>query len=134
MFYKNCVVLVKKANPEWQRGYLNAVGGKIEYQETPLEAMVREFQEETGVTTANSSWKEFCKLTGRDLNGEEWIVHFFKSFVKLMHQVKGSLIEPVNWYHVRDLKGVVPNLKWLVPYALYADDVLPVILYQGSPV
>jgi 8-oxo-dGTP diphosphatase len=122
MFYKNCVALVKKAKPEWQQGFLNAVGGKIEYQESPLEAMVREFTEETCVTTANSSWKQFCKLTGKDVLGEDWTVYFFKSFVKLMHHLQGSLIEPVAWYNVRDLKKVVPNVRWLIPFALFGED------------
>ncbi len=29
------VVLIEKINPEWQKGHLNGVGGKIEKDETP---------------------------------------------------------------------------------------------------
>ena len=48
------VLLIEKQNPAWQRGFLNAVGGKIEPGEQPLEAMTREFKEETGVRTKSS--------------------------------------------------------------------------------
>jgi len=38
------VVLILKNKPEWQRGKLNGVGGKIKIDtdESPLDAMVRE--------------------------------------------------------------------------------------------
>jgi len=41
------VLLVWKNRPAWQNGKLNGVGGKIEAGETPLQAMEREFKEET---------------------------------------------------------------------------------------
>ena len=43
------VLLVLKKKPAWQNGRLNAIGGKIEANESPLQAMVREFREETDV-------------------------------------------------------------------------------------
>lgn len=45
---KTHVLLVKKNRPAWQAGLLNGIGSKIEPGEQPLEAMEREFQEETG--------------------------------------------------------------------------------------
>lgn len=42
------VLLVWKNRPAWQAGKLNGVGGKIEEGETPIQAMNREFAEETG--------------------------------------------------------------------------------------
>lgn len=41
------VLLVWKNRPAWQNGKLNGIGGKIEPGETPLQAMDREFVEET---------------------------------------------------------------------------------------
>jgi 8-oxo-dGTP diphosphatase len=32
---KTKVVLIKKNRPDWQKGYFNGVGGKIEGDETP---------------------------------------------------------------------------------------------------
>ena len=51
------VVLIKKNRPDWQKGLLNGVGGKIESGEDPITAMIREFKEETGVEIYN--WNLF---------------------------------------------------------------------------
>lgn len=60
------VVLIRKNKPDWMKGMLNGVGGKIEPDETPIVAMVREFKEEAGVNTAPSDWIEFCQFAGYD--------------------------------------------------------------------
>lgn len=44
-------LFVLKNRPVWQAGFLNGVGGKIEDGESPAEAMVREFYEETKIRT-----------------------------------------------------------------------------------
>lgn len=43
------VTMLTKNRPEYLSGKLNFPGGKIEDNETPLEAITREFEEETGV-------------------------------------------------------------------------------------
>jgi 8-oxo-dGTP pyrophosphatase MutT (NUDIX family) len=43
------VVLIEKRRPDWQAGLFNGIGGKCEGVETPLEAMIRECVEETGL-------------------------------------------------------------------------------------
>ena len=43
------IMLIRKAKPEWQRGRLNLVGGKVEPGESFDDAAVREFAEETQV-------------------------------------------------------------------------------------
>jgi|SRR5580700_9425572 8-oxo-dGTP diphosphatase len=67
------VLMIEKLKPAWQAGKLNGVGGKIDHYleegrggtdyrrlETPLEAMVREFHEETGVLSDQRDWHLFC--------------------------------------------------------------------------
>lgn len=58
------VALIRKAKPEWQKGKLNGIGGKIEEGEGPFAAMVREFREETGVD--HRDWGTFAEMTGPD--------------------------------------------------------------------
>lgn len=54
--------LIEKNRPAWQNGFLNGIGGKIDGRETALEAMIREFQEETGVLTKAKDWSHVCTL------------------------------------------------------------------------
>ncbi len=42
------VVLINKKRPEWQAGLQNGIGGKVLEGEIYLQAMIREFKEETG--------------------------------------------------------------------------------------
>jgi 8-oxo-dGTP pyrophosphatase MutT (NUDIX family) len=65
------VILIRKNRPANQIGLLNGVGGKIEYGESCFSAIVREFQEETGVLIENWS---FLKTLKFDVN-----VHVFYS-------------------------------------------------------
>jgi 8-oxo-dGTP diphosphatase len=56
------VVLIKKNRPDWQKGLLNGVGGKIEDNESSGHAMSREFFEEAGVFIPISHWVEVLTL------------------------------------------------------------------------
>ncbi|HRU10630.1 MAG TPA: NUDIX domain-containing protein, partial [Thermoanaerobaculia bacterium] len=58
------VALVQKERPAWQSGKLNGVGGHIEGHEEVLDAMVREFYEETGVTVVD--WDFVGEMRGAD--------------------------------------------------------------------
>jgi len=107
------VVLICKEKPAWQAGKLNGVGGKIERDELPHQAMRREFFEETGAKTCVSDWHHFCRY-----QGEDCVVHFFRAFKDL--EVESVTSELVRWYYVRELNTypTLPNLSWLVPFAL----------------
>ncbi len=72
---KDYVVLIHKNKPDWQKGCLNGVGGKIEDGETPIAAMVREFEEETGLPTNPSEWD----TVGTMGDCKDWICHVFVS-------------------------------------------------------
>jgi len=56
------LVAIRKNRPEWQAGSLNGVGGHIEENELPIDAMVREFFEETGVKTPCDAWNRVLTL------------------------------------------------------------------------
>lgn len=131
------VVLVRKARPEWQRGRLNGVGGKIEaFDATPLDAMVREFEEETGRRV--TEWDRYAIL--RCPNVAE--IHFFRAvageraFAALMDQrANEGRDEPIEIHDYRTITGsdaIIGNLRYLLPMALDADLKL-VQLYERSP-
>lgn len=109
---ENAVLLIRKTHPDWQKGKLNGVGGRIEDDETPAEAMQREFTEETGIT--HSDWRQFCVLG----DARKWQIHFF-SAVGLIAKAKAMTDETVEIVPAMALPfDTIPNLKWLIPMAL----------------
>jgi len=112
------VLLIKKQKPEWQAGKLNGIGGKINKDETPSHAMVREFNEEVGIKTVIEDWKPMLALTDE----YTWIVYFYKSILDIdvarQREIEEPVIINVSTLH---LFPVIPNLLWLIPMALDKD-------------
>jgi len=69
-------LLVRKAQPEWQRGRLNLPGGKVEPDEDVMDAAWRELREETGIDSAKCWWSY-----GGGIFGEEWNVDVWRAEV-----------------------------------------------------
>ncbi|MBN9214705.1 MAG: NUDIX domain-containing protein [Microbacterium sp.] len=115
------VALVRKRKPEWQRGKLNGIGGKVELGETPHEAMQREFWEEAGLNIR--SWDHFATVEGA------WgQVHFFRAFNEATPRTMES--EPIEVHRLDAVpySECIPNLSWLIPLALYTHDMyVPVV-------
>lgn len=106
------VALIHKNRPEWQKGRLNGIGGKIEWGEHPLEAMVREFQEETGLHIP--IWQHFATLRGSSFE-----VFCFVAHSRDIHQVRSCTDEQVEVFAVENLpECILSNLKYLIPLAL----------------
>lgn len=113
------VALVRKKKPDWQAGKLNAIGGKVEDDESIFEAMAREFEEEAGKRV--DSWELFCSLTGVD-----YVVHFFRAAgsFKGIRSMEEEKIE-FHWaWNVlaTDDYDIIGNLNWLIPAALEGVD------------
>ena len=111
----NGVVLIQKGHPEWQKGKLNGVGGKIN---PPLEgrraAMAREFEEETTVATSPNDWTLFAVMEGTG-----WKCHCFYLFdTQVFAEAKTATDEPIIKVSSRDsIPNAISNLSWLVPMA-----------------
>jgi 8-oxo-dGTP pyrophosphatase MutT (NUDIX family) len=123
MFNFQSVALIRKARPAWQAGLWNGIGGKVEPGEYSNHAMYREFLEEAGVNTPIDAWKLYCRLHGNDADGP-FIVDCYKYRVVQTPAIRTMTDEPVSWHHLDTLPRIqtIPNLRWLIPYALYADN------------
>lgn len=111
------IALIKKLKPEWQKGKWNAIGGKIEKGETPHHAIVREFEEETGIKTEITDWQ----LTVGLVVDDKAFVFFLRCFSDDAFKVVSKELEETGIFRVDCLpKNTIPNLKWLVP--LNADE------------
>jgi 8-oxo-dGTP diphosphatase len=117
---RDAVVLIQKQRPEWAKGLWNGVGGRIlpfvtgKPKETPVEAMCREFEEETGLYI--KAWRRYASLCFSDCT----IVHFFETVDEQFSQVRTITDEEVK---VCKLIGfddltLVKSLRWLIPLAL----------------
>ena len=124
------VVLVHKDRPEWQAGLINGVGGKVE--DTDLEyidAMTREFFEETGMFTVAPDWDHFATLHfENDKLGGEAMVFAYRIFTDDIWtcQTKESekieifeLPKAETWKGFRSLAGLelVPHTYAILPIA-----------------
>jgi 8-oxo-dGTP diphosphatase len=120
---KQQVILIKKTEPNWQKNLLNGIGGKIEPNETPVDAMVREFKEETDIITSYQDWKYYAQLTSNHFN--VWV---FKAFIDtpapkfvteeepIIVSVKPSFTAAISQHRY------VSNIPWLVEMALDGNE------------
>lgn len=115
------VILIHKKKPAWQAGRLNGIGGHIEPGEAPMDAMVREFQEE-------ANWKDPLVWVhfGR-LHSPNWEVHLFWSMYLCTPSPYNESEEgTVSAHHVHCVLGQetsknarpLPNLRYLIPMAI----------------
>lgn len=121
---KDQVILVKKLKPEWQKNRFNGVGGKVEPSDRyPVEAMVREFHEETGVLTPEDGWVSFCNYTWKD--GTVYFYYFHDTDNEYTDNIQTTTEEEIHQVELDKLydsfANIYPhiyNLNWLLPLAI----------------
>lgn len=108
------VLLIHKNRPDWQIGKLNGLGGKQEPGETALEGMVRELEEETGLSIAAEQWAEVGSI-----GSDEWSVAVFTAIWSgELAAAQTMTDETVEWFATNALPtNVIDNLRWLIPLA-----------------
>lgn len=89
------VVLIEKTKPDWQKGLLNGVGGKIEPFEQGIDAIIREVEEECGLKSAWFDWKY-----GLSMKSDDWQVEVFYTNYLDINQIQTLTEEVVGIYDV----------------------------------
>ena len=108
------VLLIKKNKPDRQIGLYNGIGGKINKNERPTNAMIREFKEETGLSS--SVWIPFFKLSGPD-----YVVECFWTHIEYINNYQSPTDEKVELFNVNNLPhNIISNLSFLIPMAIHA--------------
>ena len=108
-------LLIKKNRPEWQSGLLNGIGGKIEENEKPINAMNRECFEEVKLIL---DWKEVGRMHGPDW---ECYIYFAQdNVVSLYEQVED---EELGLYTDEEWKALphISNLEYLIPFCCMSN-------------
>ena len=117
------VWLIYKNKPDWQKGLLNGIGGKIEEGELPYDAMVREFKEEAELEIKD--WTEFCILT----DNREFEVYCFYAMSDLTPKTMTD--EEVIHVEISSLpSNTITNLNWLIPMALHSKGFHTKVIYD----
>jgi 8-oxo-dGTP diphosphatase len=116
---KQNVLMVEKNRPDWQKGKLNGIGGKIEEGEKPVDAMVREFREETGINTHWTDWEIFS-IVGNNTKK----VTYFKAFSDQLYEYQQAEQEVPVVVPARQvwIYNCVADIPFLVPMALDGKD------------
>jgi 8-oxo-dGTP pyrophosphatase MutT (NUDIX family) len=116
------VILIKKTKPELQKGLYNFFGGKLEPNETPIECMVREFEEETGVKTKQKLWRPL----GQYFRPNDFKVHVFYAESEKFNNVTTTTEESVwkcpkrMFLHYTDIK-LMSNCKTMFEFSQTSD-------------
>lgn len=120
------VLLIKKNRPEWQKGLLNGVGGKVEPNELDSVAITREFQEEAGLTITD--WKKTITLWNH--TNKNYEVAFFSAFAVDIHKAQQTTDEELMIVNINKLYDfpLIGNLRWLISLSLDMDIKKPVYL------
>lgn len=105
------LVLVRKNRPSFLAGRLNAIGGHHEEGETAVEAVRREFEEETGISTTVEDWTLFTTL-----NGACFTLPCFFAHSDRYVEARTATDEPVAVYAVDalDQELLAPDLRYLI--------------------
>ena len=111
------LIYKKKGHGE---GWYNGPGGKIEDNELPYQAALREVEEEVGVIPENPELCGFIRFY--DVKGEDWDVYIFRAYSFVGELRESEEARPV-WFK-----------KHTVPYdKMWEDDKywLPIVLNGG---
>jgi len=119
------VLLILKDRPAKLKGMLNGIGGKINGNETPIRAMMREAKEESNLEFLD--WIQFGKLINKSsskIDDDLSIIHLFTAFSEGLDGVDNKEDSEVNFptplgylpFYIKT-KKCMPNLAYLVPAA-----------------
>jgi 8-oxo-dGTP diphosphatase len=115
------VALIRKQKPDWQKGKMNGIGGKVEAGETPNVAMTREFHEEAGCVSPPDAWSGFARLQSLDADTRErFVVHCLATIgdVTLARTMEEEAIEIVDFAAISSMsEQMIENLPWLLHLA-----------------
>jgi 8-oxo-dGTP diphosphatase len=124
---RNEILLIKKNRPAFQAGKLNGIGGKIEGDEKPIQAIIREVEEETGLISSELEWLNFGHMELPD-GGKVYLFRTFRSDLENAKSMTDEevMVKEINYNELKSL--VMPNLIWLIDSSL--DDTLAFINVQ----
>ena len=120
--FKN-VWMIEKQKPEWQKGCLNGIGGKVENEETYKEAAIRELTEESGIFKNDIS--EVGSMSGKNNNGENFKAVIFTGITD--EQLFTTTNENIELIKINEIKNFnhIENVPMIVESCLLKEEGYP---------
>jgi 8-oxo-dGTP diphosphatase len=114
VFRGDRVLLIRRLHPP-DEGYWNAIGGKIDRGEDPLEAAQRELKEEAGIEPV-LEFRGVATVVVRS-TGEHWTIFLFSAHVADSAVAIPSPEGPLRWARPDELDAlpVLPDIPLLLP-------------------
>ncbi|KKN18724.1 hypothetical protein LCGC14_0952850 [marine sediment metagenome] len=120
----NRVLLLRKLSPAWQAGKYNGVGGKIEQGEIPIEAMNREWKEETASACSDPCPVRWSLYANIHSSSAGCTLYAYRAFSDSIRYIKGVNDIGEQFFQMpldtfRNLHGAyIYNLPYLIHLAL----------------
>ena len=118
------LVLIKKNRPEQLKDKLNALGGKIEPGESPIEAAVREVREESGLSFCHDQLK-FVAHFEKVPNAEITIYAVWSDEIQHAKTMEDEQIFILDTKYLHTF-NIMPNLNWLIPLCIHNQNPLEI--------
>lgn len=123
------VLLVNKQRPDWQKGKWNGLGGHIEKDEFPFQAVKREISEE--IYGASFALDDITHaVTFVCPGGTVWVYKMLAGRFDNLTEIRSRTDEPVKAFYVKSISGwanMLDSMKWLIPLIL-SDVCKPILL------
>lgn len=129
----NKVVLIEKTKPDFLKGKWNGVGGKVEKIDiAPIDGMIREFWEETGVNILD--WRNAFFIDNQENNYQMWVYYTFSDKVYECKTMTEERVQLIDVKHL-DMLNLSLNVQWFIQFALSSSNTfkLPInIIDEGG--
>lgn len=116
--YKN-VWLIEKNRPDWQKGCLNGIGGKMEEGEFPFTSAIREMKEESGLDISKENMSYLGEVYRMNNLDNDFMIHVFAGVTdKELKTIEEEEIKLVPINEVKNYK-YVDNVPMLIESCLF---------------
>ncbi|WP_054024877.1 NUDIX hydrolase [Bacillus sp. FJAT-28004] len=119
----NEILLLNREKASWM-GCWNGIGGKLEPQETPRDAMIREIEEETGISQYDLQFKGLVTWTGDDFDFGGMYAYIAEVPASFDYETPKKTDEgildwkTIDWIMDNNNVGIVSNIPLTLPMML----------------
>lgn len=111
---KNEILLLRRQNTGYEDGKLSLPGGHLEKNERVVDALIRELEEEIGITFKESELELF-KVLNREVNDRNYLDFIFKTNIneRIPSNLEKEFCSELVWKNTNDLENTINYIKEL---------------------